>query len=120
MDAYSILYSLYCQVIRSVLLSMVFSFVIMPVAAVTSMQIDSVLSALDTEIDNRHSYIVAKEKQLILLKNKLANLPTENPVLIYVVFCIANIEIINLIQCMPMLTRCMISLLKTTISQSSF
>lgn len=40
------------------------------------MQIDSVLSALDTEIDNRHSYIVAKEKQLILLKNKLANLPT--------------------------------------------
>ena len=76
MDAYSILYSLYCQVIRSVLLSMVFSFVIMPVAAVTSMQIDSVLSALDTEIDNRHSYIVAKEKQLILLKNKLANLPT--------------------------------------------
>lgn len=120
MDAYSILYSLYCQVIRSVLLSMVFSFVIMPVAAVTSMQIDSVLSALDTEIDNRHSYIVAKEKQLILLKNKLANLPTGESRFDLCSILYSEYRIINLIQCMPMLTRCMISLLKTTISQSSF
>ena len=76
MDAYSILDLLHGQVVKSALLSVIFSFVIMPVAAVTPIQIDSVLSILDTEIDNRHSYIMAKEKQLILLKNKLANLPT--------------------------------------------
>ncbi len=75
MDAYSILYSLHYQVIRPVLLCIVFGFVIIPVGAVTPVQIDSVLSALDTEIDNRHSYIAVKERQLVLLKNKLANLP---------------------------------------------
>lgn len=75
MDAYSILYSLHYQVIRPVLLCIVFGFVIIPVGAVIPVQIDSVLSALDTEIDNRHSYIAVKERQLVLLKNKLANLP---------------------------------------------
>lgn len=75
MDASSILHLLHGRVVKPALLGMILGFVMTPVAAETSVKIDSVFSVLDTEMKNRHSYIAAKEKHLISLKNKLAILP---------------------------------------------
>ena len=81
MDASSILHLLHGRVVKPALLGMILGFVMTPVAAETSVKIDSVFSVLDTEMKNRHSCRLA------------------SPVLTCAASCMGNIGTISLIPC---------------------